>query len=154
MSVDKWEYLGPYLKIEIPQKSELEEQEPKCCGRVQPSGKFCAQCGKPLEVTHKVVIVDAVSQCDISEAIDEQLRDLSDMAGQGRDGFDYWSPNGTPSAWKLPKHDKVGAQEVTPEDIARTSALFAKRYKKEIAIIEKAYGAPGQIRFGLLVWFS
>ncbi len=154
MSVDTNQYLGPYLKIQIPREKVTEQQDPKCCGRVQGSGKFCSSCGKPLVSAQVEVERDAVSQYDIAQAIDEELRHLHDMAGEGRDGFDYWCPNGAPSEWRLADHGKVGAQEVTVADIKRTLKSFRIRYHNEICQIEDAYECQGVITFGLLVWFS
>ncbi len=154
MSVDTNQYLGPYLKIKIPREKITEQQDPKCCGLVQGSGKFCSSCGKLLVSAKVEVERDAISQYDIAQTIDEELHHLHDMAGEGRDGFDYWSPNGAPQTWKLPDHETVGAQEVIAADIERTTALFGKKYKKEIATIEAAYNAKGEVKFGLLVWFS
>lgn len=154
MSVDKWEYLGPYLKIEIPREKVFEDQDPKCCGRIQSSAKFCRDCGKPLIVTQIEVERDAVNQGEISDAINAELLRLRDSSGEGRDGFDYWQPNGTPGTWKLPNHNKGGAYEVTAADIERTTKAFRVLFHTEIIQIEDAYGCQGEIKFGLLVWSS
>lgn len=153
MSVDKWEYIGPYLKVRIPVRRVLKTQDPKCCGVVQRSGKFCSECGKSLERTEIEVEEDAVNQYTISSEINDELNHLADMCGRGRDGFDYWKPNGTPGAWKLPDHEKVGAQEVTAADIERTSAAFRLKFCQAITHIEETYGCRGEVKFGLLVWF-
>lgn len=155
MSTDKHEYLGPYLKIKIkiPREKVMEDQDPKCCGRVQSNGKFCRDCGKPLVVTQIEVERDAVNQDEISDAINAKLRRLRHNSGE-RDDFDYWQPNGTPGAWKLPNHDKGGAYEVTADDIELTKKAFRVLFHTEIIQIEDAYGCQGEVKFGLLVWFS
>lgn len=153
MGLDKSIYIGPYIRIRSPQKTVERTGIVPCCGR-NPVGKFCVDCGKAAEYKSAQVLVDAVSQGDLAQEINEALCYFHDMAGEGEDGFHYWRPNGAPMAWKLPDADTVGAQELTEKAMRNAVLDFGNRYLKEIDTLVRAYNATAEFQFGVLVWWS
>jgi hypothetical protein len=146
-------YIGPYLRIPVPQMTVERTGPVACCGK-NPTGKFCASCGRPAEYKAAPVLVDAVSQGDLAQEINERLSYLSDAAGQGRDGFDYWYPNGGYAALGVPDADRVGAQELNATKIQRSLVVFQTAFGKEVVTLVKAYNATADYQYGLLVWWS
>lgn len=147
MSTHKQIYIGPYLKIRCPQVEVMVEGPRLCCDTKYSNFQtFCGKCGVLLDKRMLPEMRDKVSRGDIAQVIGEYL-----SSSECEDGCHYWRPNRGGSNLQL-DIESSGAYEFPL--MSEKVAAFTREYKPQIDEMSAAYGTIGEVRYGVLVWWS
>lgn len=161
MSSHRYNYIGPYLKIERVMHTVADTTHPICCGAsYRAAEKFCAHCGKALVLRTRQTQEAAVNTGDLADEINEALCDTTSMGMELDETYDLWRPNGGLEQMDLPTtddRDDRAACELDAGHIGAAKRCFREQFAEEIKTINQAYaavgGKPGKVVYGVLTYW-
>jgi hypothetical protein len=158
MSVDITVMLSTYVKCKKGMKTEKKGEffcDVKSCKKynktINSEGEFCSNCGKKLSIREIDIEVEEVDPFDMTDGDAIFYIDTNDK-------YDVFLPNSKSGEPKLPpsldvKRLDTCIHEVNPESIPAHIEWFKKKFKKQISMLEEAYGKDNvSIHFGLINW--
>lgn len=162
MSLDYSVYVGPYVECKIGMKKSLKKTRvcpnTKCLIRnSNPNTKFCPDCGFGIVETTEEIEVEEVCLWDIREALHDTL--IFPFGDSARDVMikkrcHVYIPN--VSYLEDRKHSFDPKYELRwssfkPEDIDEEINLFLVRFKNEMLVLNKNYGAENiEVKWGVV----
>lgn len=141
-------YVGPYAKFTVDRVSKPVEQDfGKCCGQ-KVGSRFCGRCGAEVPRAVEFETNDAISECNVADAIDERLRVMQN----GHEGSHVWMPNGGGKVKipTLPDAKDTCEFDLNPGFMELCKAKFVEAYAPTLKKMAKIYGREPVVCFGVV----
>lgn len=166
MSITYSTYVGPYVRCGVGQIERAETR--RACTNVTcenhrrtiwaPEALHCHCCGAPIGDVAYTVTVDAISDWDVRDALQDRL------ATPGGDGFIDWSREQGAHIWipnigdighHLEEHADFNLAEITAVSMQEELDAFAVAFQLDLNLLRQIYGREAvSVHWGIIQDYS